>query len=224
MFALSLGWVLDPGKTNYGDDVMAPLSFAGWYFGFGMGENSGRDWDAARYSSSLAAQGVTATQTSSDSADFGFKAFSGYQFNKYLGLEGGYAQFNNYTANGTATGPAQNPIPGNPSNSQRVSAYQTLDSQTWALAVVGTLPLTKSFSVFGKLGANSWKATTNTNVHDSNGDFIRTSSIERGVDPYYGVGISYALMAGLEVRGEYERYDLGGSNIDFLSAGMAVKF
>ena len=105
-----------------------------------------------------------------------------------------------------------------------MSAYQTLDSQAWTLAVVGTLPLTKNFSVFGKLGADSWKAKTNSFVHDSNGDFIRTSSIKHGIDPYYGVGMSYALMAGLEVRGEYERYDLGGSNIDFLSAGMAAKF
>jgi opacity protein-like surface antigen len=36
--------------------------------------------------------------------------------------------------------------------------------------------------------------------------------------------MSYALMDGLAVRAEYERYDFGGPKIDFLSAGMAVKF
>jgi len=84
--------------------------------------------------------------------------------------------------------------------------------------------LTKDFSLFAKLGANNWKKAINTFVHDSNGDFTRTSTLERGVDPYYGVGVSYALLENVLVRGEYERYDLGGSNIDFLSAGLALKF
>ena len=215
MFALSLGWVLDPGETNYGDDVMEPLSFSGWYFGLGIGENYGRDWDASRFASSLAAQGFTATQTGSDDSDLGVKVFGGYQFTKHLALEGGYAQFNNYTASG--------PISGSTAIPPAVSAYQTEDNYAWTLAAVGTLPLTKDFSVFGKLGANSWKKTTNTFV-DSVKTLERTSSIERGTDPYYGVGVSYALMEGLDVRAEYERYDLGGPKIDFLSAGMAVKF
>lgn len=219
MVALSLGWVLDPGKTNYGDGPMAPLSFAGWYFGLGMGPNYGRDWDASRFASSLAAQGFTAAQTGSDDSDLGFKVFGGYQFTKYLALEGGYAQFNNYTASGSITGSTTNP--------PALSAYQTEDNNTWALAVVGTMPLTKDFSVFGKLGANNWKKTTNTMVTSESATLRtieRVSSIERGIDPYYGVGVSYALMDGLTVRAEYERYDLGGPKIDFLSAGMAVKF
>jgi long-chain fatty acid transport protein len=33
MFALSLGWVLDPGETNYSSDHMDPISFEGWYLG-----------------------------------------------------------------------------------------------------------------------------------------------------------------------------------------------
>ncbi len=213
MVALSLGWVLDPGETNYGDDPMDPISFEGWYFGFGLGANYGRDWDASRFASSLAAQGVTATQTDSDDSDLGVKVFAGFQFNKYLGVEGGYAQFNNYTASGGVTAPAG-----------QVSAYQTEDNNTWSIAAVGTLPLTKDFSVFGKLGANNWKKTTNTFVRDVNGGFTRTSSIDRDTDPYYGVGVSYALMDNLVVRGEYERFDLGGPKIDFLSAGMAIKF
>lgn len=217
MFALSLGWILDPGETSYGDDSMDPISFAGWYFGFGMGQDYGRDWKA-KSASSMAEQGLTATQTSADPNDFAAKVFAGYQFNKYLGLEGGYTQFNNFKANATVTAPAP-----------QVSAYQTEDNNTWVLGVVGTLPVTKDFSVFGKLGVNNWKTTTNTFVHadvTSGASFTRTSSIERGYDPYYGVGVSYALMENnfVTVRGEYERYDLGGSNIDFLSGGLAVKF
>lgn len=212
VLALSMGWVLDPGESNYGDEPMDPISFAGWYFGFGLGANYGRDWDAARFASSLAAQGFTATQTGSDDSDLGVKVFGGYQFTNYLALEGGYAQFNNYTATGTISNPVA------------ASAYQTEDNNSWFLAAVGTLPLTKDFSIFGKLGANSWKKTTNTFFTDSNGVVTRTSSIDRDADAFYGVGASYALMDSLVVRAEYERFDLGGPKIDFLSAGMAIKF
>jgi len=213
MFALSLGWVLDPGETSYGDDVMEPLSFAGWYFGFSMGQGHGRYWDKDVFIPSLAAQGVTATQTSSVVTDMGFKGFGGYQFNKYLGLEGGYTQFNNYTAHSTVSAPAPD-----------VLAYQTSDSNAWALAAVGTLPLTKDIAVFGKLGVDNWKLTSNTYVYEADGSFTRTSSIDRGYGPYYGAGASFALMENLVIRGEYERYDLGEANIDFLSAGVVVKF
>lgn len=220
MVALSLGWILDPGETNYGDTPMDALSFSGWYFGFGMGGDYGRDWgDASRFASSLAALGFTASQTSSDDSDMGVKVFGGYQLTKHLALEGGYAQFNNYTASGPITGSTATP--------PAVSAYQTEDNNTWALAAVGTLPLTKDLSVFGKLGANNWKKTTNTVITSENATLKtveRISSIERGIDPFYGVGVSYALMDGLLVRAEYERYDFGGPKIDFLSAGMAVKF
>lgn len=213
MFALSLGWVLDPGETNYGDAPMDPVSFAGWYFGFGSGQSIGRSWDAGRFASALASAGVTATQTVSESEDFAFKVFSGFQFNKYLALETGYSQFNNFTASGAITAPVT-----------QVSARQNEKNNAWILAAVGTLPLTKDISIFGKLGANNWKRSTNTFIRNNFGDTVRTSTLERGYDPYYGVGVSYALMENLDLRGEYERYDLDGSKVDFISAGMAVRF
>jgi long-chain fatty acid transport protein len=221
MFALSLGWILDPGETNYGDDPMDPISFAGWYFGFGTGQDKGRDWSSDRFASALAAKGVTATQTISETTDFGFKAFGGYQFNKHLALEGGYAQFNNFTAHGVISAPS--PVKGDP-----VAAYQNEKNNAWTLAAVGTLPLTKDFSLFGKIGANFWEKSTNTNIYTyfspTETNFTRVSTIDRGTDPYYGVGVSYALLDMVDVRAEYERYDLGGPKIDFISAGMAVKF
>ncbi len=213
MVALSFGWVLDPGKSNYGEDPMDPISFANWYFGLGMGWNFGRDWDAPHFAASLADQGVSTTLIGTDNSDLGVKVFAGYQFNKYFALEGGYSQFNNFTATGTVTAPAG-----------QVSAYQTEDNNAWVLDAVGTLPLGKGFSLFGKLGVNNWKKTTNTFVTDSIGGFTRVQTLDRGYDPHYGVGMSYALMDSFILRGEYERYDLDGDKIDFISAGFAVKF
>jgi len=213
LIALSLGWVLDPGETNYGDDPMDPISFAGWYFGFGTGQTKGQDWDAARFATSFATQGVVGTQESADPTDFGFKAFGGYQFTKYFALEGGYTQLNTFKASGHGATAATGAL------------YQTQKNNLWSLAAVGTVPVTKSVSVFGKLGVNNWKSITTSNVININTkDFTRRDTIDRGYDPYYGVGISYALLEGVDLRGEYERYDLGGQKVDFLSGGLAVRF
>lgn len=85
--------------------------------------------------------------------------------------------------------------------------------------------MTKNLAVFGKFGADSWKTSTRTIITNTNtADFTRTDSVDRGIDPYYGVGASYALTDNVDVRGEYERYDFGGPKIDFISAGMAVRF
>ena len=236
MFAVSLGWILDPGKMDYGDAPMDPISFAGWYFGFGAGQDKGRDFYSGRFVQTFANQGVTAVQTSDDPKDLGIKVFAGYQFNKYLGLEGGYAQFNNLKANGIGTtGVAPNRLDsnGDPAPAPLTGGvYQTDKNNAWTLAAVGTLPVSKDISVFGKLGAAHWKRTTNLFYPDANTslsdcpdcDTARVSRIERGTTPYFGVGASYALLDGLDIRTEYERFDFGGPKIDFLSAGMAVKF
>lgn len=91
LFALSLGWVLDPGPValeEYGDGDWAGINFDGWYGGFGFGQSKYRD-------------------VSGDSANTrteGWKVYAGYHFNKYLGVEGGYANLNDATARtGTRT-------------------------------------------------------------------------------------------------------------------------
>ena len=226
MFALSLGWILDPGKMDYGDAPMDPISFAGWYFGFGAGQDKGKDWYGSKFVSSFAANGVTATQTSSDETDLGIKVFSGYRFNKYLALEGGFVQFNNFKATGTAS------IFDSNIGADLVGAsYETDKNNAWTLAGVGTWPVTNSFSVFGKVGAANWKRIKNIWYPDPTSGFscpdcnvARISSIDRGTDAYYGVGVSYAILDNVDVRGEYERFDLGGPKIDLMTAGAAVKF
>jgi long-chain fatty acid transport protein len=213
MLALSFGWVLDPGETNYGDGSMDPLDFSGWYFGLSAGRAKGRDWDSSRFVSSFADKGVVGTQSSADSTDTGYKVYVGYQFTDYLALEGGYTQLNDFIAHGAGTAP------------QLSRLHQEMGSAVGFLSAVGTLPLTKSFSVFGKAGFDSWKTATKTIiVNSATGDFARTDVADRGADPFYGVGASYSFTDNLGVRWEYERYGLGDQKIDYLSAGLAVKF
>ena len=116
-------------------------------------------------------------------------------------MEGGYANLNDMSAvNGTARA--------------------EVESNAWTLAAVGSYPLTDRFAVMAKLGAAY--VQTNTSVK------VGTAITQRGgndsYEPTYGVGVKYALLDNVDLRAEWERFDLDDYNIDLMTAGFAVKF
>lgn len=201
MFALSMGWMLDPGphtEEEYGESDWGGLDFTNWYAGFGFGQSQYRDV-ASYIDAKVAPVGPTPTSTSNRSE--GWKIYGGYQFNKYAGVEGGYVNLNDMTA---TTG----------------TLRTNVVTDAWTMAAVGTLPLTDKFSVIGKLGAAYMLATINAKTGAAN----TVRSGDDGYEPYYGVGVSYALLDNLNLRAEWERFDRKDLNIDLLTAGVTVKF
>lgn len=213
VFGLSLGWVLDPGvhdADEYGDKDWAGIDFTNWYGGLGIGQSHYTDYDSY-VNSTIASTGRTSTTSLSGRSE-AWKVYAGYQFNKYLGLEGGYTNLNDATTHSRITAPSAGTVHANPA------------TDAWSLAVVGTMPLTDKFSVLAKLGA----ANVNSHVRtESTGSGAAAAAILHNginqIDPYYGVGVSYALLDNLNLRAEWERFDTK-TNIDLLSAGVVVKF
>lgn len=188
VFGLTLGWVLDPGPVameEYGDDDWAGINFDGWYGGVGFGQSKYGD----------------VTADSANTRSEGWKVYTGYQFNKYLGIEGGYANLNDMTA---TTGVIRT----------------NMDTEAWTLGAVLSYPVTDSFSVMGKLGA----AYVLADVKTKNGAALTVRHEDDGYEPNYGVGVSYALFDNLSLRAEWERFDRKDLDIDLVSAGMVVKF
>ena len=188
MFGLTFGWVLDPGPValeEYGDDEWAGINFDGWYGGFNFGQSKYRGVDEA----------------SANTRTEGWKVYGGYQFNKYLGVEGGYVNLNDMTG--------------------RTGAIVTnMDTDAWTLGAVVSYPVTEKFSVMGKVGA----AYMLTDVNVKNGAALTVRGGDDGYEPNYGVGVSYALLDNLSVRAEWERFDRKEYDIDLMSAGIAMKF
>lgn len=188
VFGLSLGWVLDSSPAaleEYGEGDWDGINLNNFYAGFGFGQSKYGD------------VGVTTANTRTE----GWKVYSGYQFNKYLGVEGGYANLNDMTAtNGTARA--------------------EVESNAWALAAVGSYPLTDKFAVMAKLGA----AYVQTNASVKVGTALTQRSGDDSYQPYYGLGVKYALLDNVDLRAEWERFDLDDYNIDLMTAGFGVKF
>lgn len=188
MFGLTFGWVLDPGPValeEYGESDWAGINFDGWYAGLGIGQSKYGDIDEA----------------SANTRTEGWKVYGGYQFNKYLGVEGGYANLNDMTARTGAT-------------------VTNVAADAWTLGAVVSYPVTGRLSVMGKLGAAYMLA----DVKVKNGTALTVRSGDDSYEPNYGVGISYALLDNLNLRVEWERFDRKEYDIDLVTAGMALEF
>lgn len=185
----------------------------GWYIGGNVGQSTA-DIDAPRIKSGLQAGGLTTTDFKEDERNNGFKLFGGYQFNRYLALEGGYFDLGefSYVANTLPTGT----VSGN------------LSVRGVNLDLVGLLPFTDKFSAFARAGVtqartrDKFSATGFATVQDP-----ERSKSNTGFK--VGVGIQYALVPSLGLRVEAERFridDAVGSkgDINLVSIGLLYRF
>jgi outer membrane immunogenic protein len=132
--------------------------------------------------------------------DTAYKVFAGYRLNRFLGFELDYVNLGE---------PSGSVVPG-----RNVDA--AVDG--FAPYVVGTLPLGPYFELFGRAGYYFYDATTGvTDTLDNRVEFDEESQ-----DFVYGAGIGANLGEKLNLRFEYERFNLQGlddSDALWLTAG-----
>jgi OmpA-OmpF porin, OOP family len=136
----------------------------------------------------------------------GFKLYGGYDFNRNVGIEGGYVDFRKVEKSALGYGASSKPE----------SIY---------VAATGTLPLNDQFSLFGKAGV----AFSHTKV-DGWGPGFSDSVTNNQTTPMIGIGASFAMDKKISFVAEYENFgkvakdDGGDIKADLLSFGVRVKF
>ncbi len=133
--------------------------------------------------------------TNCDDEDVGFKIFGGFKFNQYVAAEVGYADLGEVTA--SALG---------------ISATAEVDG--FQVAAVGSYPI-EQFSLLGKVGIYAWDGEISTTVGNFDDD---------GTDIMFGLGGAFRFTPEISVRGEWERFDIDGDDIDFFSASFIYNF
>jgi OOP family OmpA-OmpF porin len=131
---------------------------------------------------------------SCDDEDTGIKIFGGYKFSPNFAVEGLVANLGEVTASG----------PGG-SGSVEVDGF--------GAAAVGIIPLGERFDLFGKVGAFTW---------DASGSGLGDSA--DGTDIMLGAGVGWNLTKRFGLRAEWERFDIDGDDVDFLSVGVQFNF
>ena len=186
---------------------------SGWYGGANIGRSSATI-DNARITSGLASSGLNTTSIANRDRDTAYKIYGGYQFNKYIGLEGGYFDLGKF-------GFTANTLPlGTLNGNTRLRGFN--------LDAVGTLPLSERFSALGRIGINnaqardSFTGTGAVNVTNPNPS-------KRDTNYKLGVGVQYAFSDALAMRAEMERYRVNDAignrgHVDVVSVGLVYSF
>ncbi len=141
--------------------------------------------------------GIPGLPSSIDEDETAIKLFAGYNFDLPVidvGIEAGFVDFGEPEIN----------VLGDD------LLIDTSGINLWGIASLDAGP----FDIFGKLGYIAW---------DAEASYQGLSDSEDGSDIGYGVGLRFNL-ASLEIRGEYELYDLDGTDLTMLSVGIAFHF
>ena len=138
--------------------------------------------------------------------------FGGYNIPAHLGrgtlaVEAGYDHLGTFNENG---------LPAGESASLTMHALEASAVYSW--------PITHAFRVYGRAGLAAWHASATANV-TSGGVTYSASDSGSGVDPLLGVGVSYAVMPNLAIRGEFRTItSTSGGSIDLFDAGAVFSF
>ncbi|THC45415.1 outer membrane beta-barrel protein [Massilia sp. Mn16-1_5] len=140
--------------------------------------------------------GLEGTSTKVDGADRegGFGGFVGYKFSETIAVEAGYARL----AKGTFDFDGDD---------------VDVDVDQTQIAVIGTLPLSSGFNLYGRLGYNDIKVKAKFQ------GISASDSLDDGV--VYGVGLGYSFSPTVTGRLEVSKPT---SDLTKLSAGVAFHF
>jgi OOP family OmpA-OmpF porin len=136
---------------------------------------------------------------SCDEKDSAWKILGGYQFNRHLAVELGYANLGEATANGLGISAA-------------------VEVTAWDVVAVGSFPIMDKFSVYGKLGMFRAESEGTSNVG------VSADDSETGFT--FGVGLRYDFTRNLGVRAEWQRYNevAEDTDVNLLSIGVIWRF
>lgn len=184
----------------------APAFYVGGGVGGGYINPDNSNFDLATRANN-AGLCVGCTQSfSKDSTNVGWKAFAGYRFNPYIGIEGSYADLGTFNQKVTLTGGVE-VATGAPLAGTVVKMNYQVTS--WNLMAVGRFPFPETnFFLQGKLGG---AYVMTKNAPSANGVGLSDEKSERW-NLLFGGGFGYDFTNGLTVVLEYENFGTAGDN------------
>lgn len=219
-------WTLTLGCLLLAGSLM-PLtaSAQSWYLGASAGQSAIKASPGDIEAGFLLDDGFTASGTTLDKKDTGWKGYAGYRFNRFLAAEGGYADLGEASFNTTIVAAPSGITPSPP-----FPIHATATARGTFLTAVAYLPVTQDFSLFAKAGAFRSEAEF-TEVIEGAG-ITRVSRTERRTEATYGAGLQWMFSRTLGARLEWERFrkvgrgigEREGLDIDFVSAGLMLQF
>lgn len=211
-FALRFSLAL--GLTAAGTAAWADATTPGFYLGAGVGK-AYADLDTQDVTNPLTDARFEVTGSSDDDDDTGWKILGGYQINRHFGVEASWIDLGEYRIKADLGGAR----PG------EVKSDLDLGS-TFNLGITAGYPFTDRLSAFAKLGMVFWDADAKSTANLATGSATAKDD-DNGTDLSFGLGVSYYVTERIAVRGDWDRYQIGGNadtDVDLWSIAVQYKF
>lgn len=197
--------------------ISAVPAHAEWYGGITAGESRTK-LNGENLSAQFLDFGYSDAQTQTDTRGTSFRVFGGYQLNRYIGVEAGYADLgkSSIRTNVVPTGTFE----------------RCIKTTGFDISVVGTLPVTDKFALFARAGAFMSERKTS---FATSGDVELLSGVQGSTDRQtkatLGAGATYDFTKNIALRAEasqtrkYADELLSQNrNIDTYSMGVQYRF
>lgn len=171
------------------------------------------DENADSVNAAMVAAGLTGNSDVDEGA-LGWKAYFGYNFTRYFGLEAGYVDLGEADGDFTVVAP--------------VAGGGTLETDLsgYTLSAVIRYPFTEQLGTFAKIGGFFWDTDGRARV-TAGGTTVVLNDDESGNDLTFGVGMKYAVSEHVAVRADWDRYwnvTDDDNDVDFFSVGFELNY
>jgi OOP family OmpA-OmpF porin len=151
----------------------------------------------------ISVQGVDGNTT-------GYKAFFGGNFNPYFGIEAAYIDA------GSMSAAVYDPYTGVSANAEStVSAAQ--------VSLLGRIPLSRYFGLFGRVDGMYWRSDASAVANDPYGNTYWASGYETGTGFGWGAG-GEAFLGHFAVRAEFEQSSINSYTYRLVSASLIYRY
>lgn len=162
------------------------------------------------YNSNNTLSGIS--DTSKTDSDNAWKIYLGIPYNKYVGVELGYAKLGDQYISGTFGTPA--------------TATSRATSTAYLIDLIGTYDINEKISLLGKAGMHRWGVNSDTTKKG-----IVSSDGADGFQLTYGLGAQYNVNSDIGVRMEWEHINkmghegtTGKIDASLISVGVVYRF
>ena len=194
--------------------VGTPMVYANTYVGASGGVTN------ANYNSHdlvKALPSYSLNDVSVDDTDKGWKVFAGYAFSANLAIEIAYVDLGEVRSEFSAT-IAPSDLPNLLADAAAVHPSMV---SGLTVAGIGSIDVSQSIAIFGKIGVFDWDAEGKVK-EISSGQFSKLD--ERGTDFMFGLGMKFQIDPQWDVRAEWEKYNADRNDINFYSIGVQYSF
>ncbi len=145
-----------------------------------------------------------------DGTTTGYKAFVGINVSRYFGIEAAYINA------GSASAAVYDPTYG-------VTAYGDSKVDAAQVSLLGKIPLSRYFTLFGRAGGIYWRDDVSVAAYDPYGGAYGYSASQTGTAFAWGAG-GEASFGHVAVRAEFEQSNVNSYTYRLISGSLIYRF